>query len=138
MIWQYVWIGANVINIVALITIIAIFYHRRQRALLMLPTSEVYPASVTAQRALNADAALFDMVWNGLLLFLGVVMLVSGIAWDLFTDEPVPVIIPIGTVIFSIIYLGKAGTRLWEARRREYIQALAIVEAKTLKARGRE
>ena len=126
---QALWIGANIVNILALAVIIRIFERRRGRARLPLPSDVDIASSVIAQRNLNAISAGIDSVFYLLLLLLGVGMLGGGMFWQNFVDGPVPAIIPAGTIMFAAIYLGKAATRIWESKRREEIAELAAREA---------
>jgi hypothetical protein len=127
---QQVWIAANLVNVAALVALIAVFARRYLRATRTPhPDAPVPPRSVREQRRLNAASARNDMLFYGALATLGLAMIAAALLWDRATPQPVPWLIPGGTVFFAAIYLAKALARAWEGVQRERIADLAEREA---------
>jgi hypothetical protein len=126
---QYVWIAANVVNVLALGASARVFWRRRVVALARLhPEDRDAPQSVKDQRALNASTATAEVVKTATLATIGVGMISAALLWPRFTATPVPWFIPIFTSLFAVPFLGEAAWRYTEAIRRAAIVTLALVE----------
>lgn len=122
---RVLWVAANVVNVITLAMIMWGFRQRLVNATAVVAPGVVLMPSVIAQRRLNATSARAHLAFYAGLMVLGLVMIAGALSWDYFVDGPVPGVIPGGTLIFTVVYFGKALFNLWESRQRERVVAMA-------------